>query len=213
MTLAHELGHGVHQVLAAPQGALMAQTPLTLAETASVFGEMLTFRALLAEIDDPKQRKAMLAGKVEDMINTVVRQIAFYTFERNLHVERREGELTSERIGEIWMEVQSESLGPSVKLGAGYETYWSYIPHFIHSPFYVYAYAFGDCLVNSLYAVYEEAEAGFQEKYFAMLKAGGSKRHKELLVPFGLDATDPGFWQKGLGVIDRLIDELEAMDR
>jgi oligoendopeptidase F len=213
MTLAHELGHGVHQVLAAPQGALMAPTPLTLAETASVFGEMLTFRALLSEIDDPKQKKAMLAAKVEDMINTVVRQIAFYTFERKLHIERREGELTSDRIGELWMEVQSASLGPAVKLGAGYETYWAYIPHFIHSPFYVYAYAFGDCLVNSLYAVYEEAETGFQEKYFAMLKAGGTKRHKELLAPFGLDATDPGFWQKGLGVIDRLIGELEAMDR
>ena len=213
MTLAHELGHGVHQVLAAPQGALMAPTPLTLAETASVFGEMLTFRALLSEIDDPKQKRAMLAAKVEDMINTVVRQVAFYTFERKLHIERREGELTSERIGELWTEVQGESLGPSVRLGAGYETYWAYIPHFIHSPFYVYAYAFGDCLVNSLYAVYEEAESGFQEKYFEMLKAGGSKRHKELLAPFGLDATDPGFWQKGLDVIDRLIGELEEMDR
>jgi oligoendopeptidase F len=213
MTLAHELGHGVHQVLAAPQGALMAPTPLTLAETASVFGEMLTFRALLSETEDRKQRRAMLAAKVEDMINTVVRQVAFYSFERKLHVERREGELTSERIGQLWMEVQGESLGPSVKLGAGYETYWAYIPHFIHSPFYVYAYAFGDCLVNSLYAVYEEAETGFQQKYFEMLKAGGSKRHKELLAPFGLDATDPGFWDKGIGVIDRLIGELEAMDR
>jgi oligoendopeptidase F len=155
----------------------------------------------------------MLAAKVEDMINTVVRQVAFYSFERKLHVERREGELTSERIGQLWMEVQGESLGPSVKLGAGYETYWAYIPHFIHSPFYVYAYAFGDCLVNSLYAVYEEAETGFQQKYFEMLKAGGSKRHKELLAPFGLDATDPGFWDKGIGVIDRLIGELEEMDR
>ena len=213
MTLAHELGHGVHQVLAAPQGALMAPTPLTLAETASVFGEMLTFRALLSEIDDPKQKKAMLAAKVEDMINTVVRQIAFYTFERKLHVERKEGELTAERIGELWMSVQADSLGPSVRLGTGYETYWSYIPHFIHSPFYVYAYAFGDCLVNSLYAVYEEAESGFQEKYFEMLKAGGTKQHKELLAPFGLDATDPGFWQKGLGVIDRLISQLEDMDK
>jgi len=212
MVLAHELGHGVHQVLAAPQGALMAPTPLTLAETASVFGEMLTFRALLSEITDPRQKKAMLAAKVEDMINTVVRQIAFYIFERKLHVERREGELTAERIGELWMSVQEESLGPAIKLGAGYETFWSYIPHFIHSPFYVYAYAFGDCLVNSLYAVYEEAEAGFQEKYFDMLRAGGTKRHKELLAPFGLDASDPAFWDKGLGVIDRLIGELEAME-
>jgi oligoendopeptidase F len=198
--------------VAAPQGALMAQTPLTLAETASVFGEMLTFRALLSEITDPKQKKAMLAAKVEDMINTVVRQIAFYSFERKLHTERRQGELTAERIGELWMSVQEESLGPAIRLGPGYETFWSYIPHFVHSPFYVYAYAFGDCLVNSLYAVYEEAASGFQEKYFAMLKAGGSKPHKELLAPFGLDATDPNFWQKGLGVIERLIGELEEMD-
>ncbi len=212
MTLAHELGHGVHQVLAAPQGALMAQTPLTLAETASVFGEMLTFRALLADTHDVRERKAMLAAKVEDMINTVVRQIAFYTFERNLHLERRKGELTSERIGELWMEVQGASLGPAIRIGPGYETFWSYIPHFIHSPFYVYAYAFGDCLVNSLYAVYEEAASGFQEKYFAMLKAGGSKHHGELLAPFGLDASDPAFWQKGLGVIDHMISELETIE-
>ena len=212
MTLAHELGHGVHQVLAGPQGALMASTPLTLAETASVFGEMLTFRAVLSEVTDRKKRKAMLAAKVEDMINTVVRQIAFYTFERRLHIARREGELTSEQIGELWMSVQGESLGPAIKIGPGYETFWSYIPHFVHSPFYVYAYAFGDCLVNSLYAVYEEHPAGFQEKYFAMLKAGGTKHHKELLAPFGLDATDPAFWGKGLGVIEGLIAELEAME-
>jgi oligoendopeptidase F len=213
MTLAHELGHGVHQVLAAPQGALMAPTPLTLAETASVFGEMLTFRALLSETTDRKERKAMLAAKVEDMINTVVRQIAFYSFERKLHTERREGELTAEQIGELWLSVQSESLGPAIRLGPGYETFWSYIPHFVHSPFYVYAYAFGDCLVNSLYAVYEEAASGFQEKYFAMLKAGGTKHHKELLAPFGLDAGDPSFWLKGLGVIERLIGELEEMEK
>jgi len=211
MTLAHELGHGVHQVLAAPQGALMAPTPLTLAETASVFGEMLTFRALLDETTEPRERKAMLAAKVEDMINTVVRQIAFYSFERVLHIERREGELTSDRIGEMWMEVQRESLGPAITVHAGYETFWSYIPHFIHSPFYVYAYAFGDCLVNSLYAVYEGAAEGFQEKYFEMLKAGGTKHHSELLAPFGLDARDPSFWHKGLDVIERLIEELEGL--
>jgi oligoendopeptidase F len=212
MTLAHELGHGVHQVLAAPQGALMAPTPLTLAETASVFGEMLTFRALLDETSDAKERKAMLAAKVEDMINTVVRQVAFYSFERKLHTERREGELTSDRIGAIWMEVQGESLGPAIVLHPGYETFWSYIPHFVHSPFYVYAYAFGDCLVNSLYAVYEDAATGFQEKYFALLKAGGTKHHSELLKPFGLDASDPAFWQKGLGLIERMIGELEGME-
>jgi oligoendopeptidase F len=212
MTLAHELGHGVHQVLAAPQGALMAPTPLTMAETASVFGEMLTFRALLAETTDPVQKKAMLAAKVEDMINTVVRQIAFYSFERAVHTERREGELTADRLGEIWIRVQAESLGPAIALKPGYEVFWSYIPHFIHAPFYVYAYAFGDCLVNSLYAVYEDAAGGFQDKYLAMLRAGGSRHHKELLAPFGLDASDPGFWQKGLGVVDGLIGELEAME-
>jgi oligoendopeptidase F len=212
MTLAHELGHGVHQVLAAPQGALMAPTPLTLAETASVFGEMLTFRAVLADMTDATQRKALTAAKVEDMLNTVVRQIAFYSFERRVHTERREGELTSERIGEIWMDVQRESLGSAITLHAGYENFWCYIPHFIHSPFYVYAYAFGDCLVNSLYAEYEGAAKGFQAKYFALLKAGGTKHHKELLAPFGLDASDPKFWGKGLKVIERLIDDLEKMD-
>ena len=212
MTLAHELGHGVHQVLAGPQGALMAPTPLTLAETASVFGEMLTFRALLAQKENAAERKIMLASKVEDMLNTVVRQIAFYTFERRIHTARREGELTSDQINEIWMGVQRESLGDAVKLGEGYETFWTYIPHFIHSPFYVYAYAFGDCLVNSLYAVYEDAEEGFQEKYFELLKAGGTKHHSQLLAPFGLDASDPAFWQKGLSLLEGFIDELEALD-
>ncbi len=211
MTLAHELGHGVHQVLAAPNGALMAPTPLTLAETASVFGEMLTFRKLLANTRDNKERKAMLAAKVEDMINTVVRQIAFYTFERAVHTERRSGELTAVRIGELWLDVQRESLGPAIELKPGYETFWAYIPHFVHSPFYVYAYAFGDCLVNSLYAVYEHAADGFAERYLAMLAAGGTKHHSELLAPFGLDARDPAFWQGGLGVIERLIGELESL--
>ncbi|MGA1803773.1 M3 family oligoendopeptidase [Rhizobium sp. HT1-10] len=212
MTLAHELGHGVHQVLAGGQGALMCQTPLTLAETASVFGEMLTFRALLEKTTDKRERKAMLAQKVEDMINTVVRQIAFYEFERKLHTARKDGELTSEDIGALWLSVQEESLGPAIRISEGYETYWTYIPHFIHSPFYVYAYAFGDCLVNSLYAVYQKAEPGFQDKYFELLKAGGTKHHSELLKPFGLDATDPSFWARGLSMIEGLIDELEALD-
>jgi len=211
MTLAHELGHGVHQILAAGQGALMADTPLTLAETASVFGEMLTFKRLLAATKDPAARKIMLASKVEDMLNTAVRQIAFYTFERRVHEARAKGELTSDGIGRIWMDVQSESLGPSVNLSEGYENFWCYIPHFIHSPFYVYAYAFGDCLVNSLYAVYEESDDGFAERYFDMLKAGGSRRHKELLAPFGLDASDPEFWKQGLNVIEGFIDELETL--
>jgi oligoendopeptidase F len=211
MTLAHELGHGVHQVLAAKQGALMASTPLTLAETASVFGEMLTFQALLKTTTDPKKRKVLLASKVEDMINTVVRQIAFYTFERKVHAARKEGELTPDQINAIWMEVQHESLGDAIKFGPGYETFWTYIPHFIHSPFYVYAYAFGDCLVNSLYARYRESAGGFQQKYFEMLKAGGTKHHSDLLRPFGLDASDPGFWAKGVSVISGMIDELEGM--
>ena len=213
MTLAHELGHGVHQVLAGKQGALMSQTPLTLAETASVFGEMLTFRSLLDKTSDKRERKAMLAQKVEDMINTVVRQIAFYQFERKLHEARRKSELTSDEIGALWLSVQAESLGPSIKISEGYENFWTYIPHFIHSPFYVYAYAFGDCLVNSLYAVYQQQPDGFQEKYFAMLEAGGTKHHSELLSPFGLDASDPSFWSKGLSVIEGMIDELDALDK
>ncbi|MEM8579008.1 MAG: M3 family oligoendopeptidase [Pseudomonadota bacterium] len=212
MTLAHELGHGVHQVLAAGQGEMLSSTPLTLAETASVFGEMLTFRKMLDAATDPAQRKVLLAGKVEDMINTVVRQIAFYDFECKLHAARRQGELTPEDIGALWMSVQGESLGPAFEFMEGYETFWAYIPHFVHSPFCVYAYAFGDCLVNSLYAVYQNAEDGFQEKYFEMLKAGGTKHHSELLAPFGLNASDPAFWGKGLAVIEGLIDELEALD-
>ncbi|ODT67143.1 MAG: oligoendopeptidase F [Pelagibacterium sp. SCN 63-23] len=209
MTLAHELGHGVHQRLAAAQGPILANTPLTLAETASVFGEMLTFRALLEKTTDPRQRFALLSSKVEDMLNTVVRQIAFYTFERKVHTARRNGELRAEEINAMWLEVQAESLGDAIVANEGYEVFWTYIPHFIHSPFYVYAYAFGDCLVNSLYAQYEKASDGFAERYFALLKAGGSKHHSELLAPFGLDAKDPQFWSLGLSMIEGLIDELE----
>ncbi|UWR23563.1 M3 family oligoendopeptidase [Sulfitobacter sp. S190] len=212
MTLAHELGHGVHQVLAAGQGEMLSSTPLTLAETASVFGEMLTFRKMLDGAKTQTERKVLLAGKVEDMINTVVRQIAFYDFECKLHAARRGGELTPEDINALWMSVQAESLGPAFEFMEGYETFWAYIPHFVHSPFYVYAYAFGDGLVNALYAVYAEGEEGFEEKYFDMLKAGGSKHHKELLAPFGLDASDPAFWDKGLSMISGFIDELEAME-
>jgi oligoendopeptidase F len=212
MTLAHELGHGVHQVLAAGQGEMLSSTPLTLAETASVFGEMLTFRKMLDGAKDAAERKVMLAGKVEDMINTVVRQIAFYDFECKLHDARAQGELTPDDINALWMSVQGESLGPAFEFMDGYEAFWAYIPHFVHSPFYVYAYAFGDGLVNALYAVYQEQPEGFQEKYFDMLKAGGSKHHKELLAPFGLDASDPTFWDKGLSMISDMIDELEAME-
>ncbi len=212
MTLAHELGHGVHQVMAARNGALMAPTPLTLAETASVFGEMLTFRKMLDNAKDRRERRALLAAKVSDMLNTVVRQIAFYSFERKLHLARRQSELTPDQINDIWMSVQADSLGPSIKLGPGYETWWAYIPHFIHSPFYVYAYAFGDCLVNSLYGVYRNAAPGFVDKYFALLSAGGTKHHSELLAPFGLDARDPAFWQIGLRMIEDFIAELETLD-
>ena len=209
MTLAHELGHGVHQRLAAAQGPLMAPTPLTLAETASVFGEMLTFQAMLNRAENPTQRRVMIASKVEDMINTVVRQIAFYQFERRVHTARREGELTSDQMNEIWLSVQGESLGPAIKLEPSYGSFWAYVPHFIHTPFYVYAYAFGDCLVNSLYAVFEQADEGFQDKYFDLLAAGGSRPYQELLEPFGLNAKDPEFWNMGLGMIERLIDELD----
>ena len=212
MTLAHELGHGVHQVLAGGQGHLMSMTPLTLAETASVFGEMLTFQALLRGTADPAKRKIMLAGKVEDMLNTVVRQIAFHRFETEVHDGRKRGELLPEDLGEIWMRTQRESLGPAFDFDEDYRVFWAYIPHFIHVPFYVYAYAFGDCLVNSLYAVYQDAEAGFAEKYLELLRAGGSQRHRELLAPFGLDAGDPAFWRKGLGVVEGMIDELERLD-
>ncbi len=210
MTLAHELGHGVHQVLAGGQGYLLAGTPLTLAETASVFGEMLTFRALLAAETDPARRRIMLAGKVEDMLNTVVRQIAFYRFETLLHDERRNGELVADRIGELWLQVQTESLGPAFEFTPDYRVFWAYVPHFVHTPFYVYAYAFGDCLVNALYSEYQAGHPGFQAKYLAMLRAGGSLRHRELLAPFGLDASDPTFWRRGLDVIAGFIDELET---
>lgn len=209
MTLAHELGHGIHQILAADQGYIQSNTPLTLAETASVFGEMLTFQSLLRNQQTPEQRRIMLSRKVEDMLNTVVRQIAFYQFERKVHEARQTNELLPEQIGQFWMETQQASLGPAFEFTPEYQSYWTYIPHFIHSPFYVYAYAFGDCLVNALYKVYQDGHENFQEKYMEMLKAGGTKKHKELLAPFGLDASDPAFWRKGLDVISQFIDELE----
>lgn len=216
MTLAHELGHGVHQVLSGKQGALLADTPLTLAETASVFGEQLTFREMLGREKDTKRRKAILASKVEDMIATVVRQVAMCQFEVRVHDERKSTELTADRLGQIWVDVQSAALGPAIKLTPEYNYSWAYIPHFIHTPFYVYAYAFGDCLVNSLYSAYEKEQkkgnaASFEKKYITMLESGGRFRHKELLAPFGLDASKPSFWQGGLDVISGLIDELEGM--
>jgi oligoendopeptidase F len=210
MTLAHELGHGVHQVLSAPQGALMADAPLTLAETASVFGEMLVFQAMLRAETNPERRRVLLAGKIEDMLNTVVRQVAFHEFERRFHDARRAGELAPEAVGALWLDVQRESLGPAFRFAPEYRWYWAYIPHFVHSPFYVYAYAFGDCLVNALYAVHRGGHPGFEAKYLDMLAAGGTLRHRELLAPFGLDAGDPAFWRRGLDVVAGLVDELEA---
>ncbi|MFW5678915.1 MAG: M3 family oligoendopeptidase [Pseudomonadota bacterium] len=209
MTLAHELGHGAHQVLAGAQGPLMCSTPLTLAETASVFGEQLTFRSLLKTTTDPRRRRVLLAGKIEDALNTVVRQIAFCEFERRVHDARKTSELTPAELGEIWLGVQTESLGPAFDFTDDYAVYWSYIPHFVHVPFYVYAYAFGDCLVNALYAVYESEPEGFEGRYLDLLKAGGTLWHSDLLAPFGLDARDPAFWSKGLDVVAKMIDQLE----
>jgi oligoendopeptidase F len=210
MTLAHELGHGVHQILAAKQGALMCNTPLTLAETASVFGEMLTFRSLLQEQTTKIEKRLLLASKIEDMLNTVVRQVAFCDFEQQIHGERLKGELTKEDISKIWMDIQQKSLGSAFRFDSSYEIYWAYISHFFHSPFYVYSYAFGDSLVNALYAVYENNKAGFAEKYIDLLEAGGTKWHGELLKPFGLNAKDPQFWQQGLSMISGFIDEFES---
>lgn len=212
MILAHELGHGVHQTLAAKQGYLLADTPLTLAETASVFGEMLVFRALLKKCQTPKQRRVMLAEKIEDMLNTVVRQISFLHFEMEVHDRRRKNELSEAELKQIWLDTNRDSLGPSISWDEEiYGTYWAYIPHFIHSPFYVYAYAFGDCLVNALYARYLEGLDGFEDKYLTLLAAGGSKSYRELLAPFELDPSRPDFWQTGLTVIEKMIDELEGL--
>ena len=211
MTLAHELGHGIHQVLASDLGPLLSDTPLTLAETASVFGEMLTYRKLIKNNDDQFERKVLLASKIEDMINTVIRQVSFFKFEQLVHQRRKEGELTSDDINTIWLETQTQSLGPSIRLHEQHKYLWSYIPHFIHSPFYVYAYAFGDCLVNSLYSVYEKDPSGFVPKYKDLLASGGSKHHKELLQPFNLDASDPGFWNNGISLITGMIDDLEKI--
>jgi oligoendopeptidase F len=209
MTLAHELGHGIHQILSSNQGYFMSGTPLTLAETASVFGEQLTFQEILKRENDPNRKKIIIASKVEDMINTVIRQIAFLEFERKVHDERKKGEIATEKLCEFWMEVQKESLGDIFIFDNEYKYYWSYIPHFIHSPFYVYSYAFGDCLVNSLYACYKNGLENFEKKYLKMLEAGGTLHHKDLLSPFGLDASKPEFWQNGLDIISGYIDQLE----
>ena len=213
MTLAHELGHGVHQVLAGGQGHLVCSAPLTLAETASVFGEMLVFRKLMERTINPDHRRALLAGKIEDMLNTVVRQIGFHNFETRVHDARKNGELTPDQISDIWMETQAEALGPSVELDEYYRPIWGFIPHFIHVPFYVYAYAFGDCLVNALWQVYTKNSDRneFVEKYLTLLRGGGVDRHDVALAPFGLDARGKDFWYLGLDMIAEMIDELEEM--
>ena len=211
MTLSHELGHGIHQVLAAKQGDILSDTPLIIAETASVFGEMLTFERLLKNEKNQSQRKYLLASKIEDMINTVIRQISFYDFEYRVHEKRKNGELTTESISKIWMDVSKESLGDSFIYDERYESFWSYVPHFIHSPFYVYAYAFGDGMVNALYSTYRSGMSDFAKEYLNLLSAGGSKPHKELLSPFNLDLSKKTFWLKGIKVLKNLVDELDSL--
>ena len=211
MTLAHELGHGVHQYLANKQGLLLADTPLTLAETASVFGEMLTFKSMLRNSKNTTEKIYLLRSKIEDMINTVFRQISFFVFEREIHLMRTKSELSEEDISREWIKTQRESLGKSVHLTDDYKSFWAYIPHFIHSPFYVYAYAFGDCLVNSLYSKYENSPSGFNDKYLELLKSGGSKDYKILLKAFELNPKEANFWQLGMNLIKNFIDELKKI--
>ena len=215
MTLAHEMGHGIHQVLAADKGYLMSDTPLTLAETASVFAEMLAFQTLVDKAPNDAARRFLLAGKVEDMLNTVVRQIAFHNFETAFHDDRKSGEVSAEALSDLWMQTQTQALGPAVRLDDSYRPIWAYIPHFVHTPFYVYAYAFGDCLVNALWQNYQEKSAAdklvFSEQYIQLLKAGGTKRINEALAPFGLNPADASFWNMGLDMIAGMIDELESL--
>ena len=210
LTLAHELGHAVHQTLCAPLGTLLADTPLTLAETASIFGEGLVFERLLANATD-EERRGLLAGKIEDGLNTVVRQIAFHKFETAFHAARQQGELAPEQISEIWLQVMGESLGPAIKLNPGYEHYWAYVSHFAHAPFYVYAYAFGDLLVRGLMEKRREDPAGFAPLYEDLLAAGGSRTYVEALKPFGLNPREKAFWAAGMTQIERLVDEFEAL--
>jgi oligoendopeptidase F len=210
LTLAHELGHAVHQTLCAPLGTLLADTPLTLAETASIFGEGLVFERLLAKASKA-ERKGLLAGKIEDGINTVVRQIAFHRFETRFHAARLEGEVSAEQIGAIWLEEMAASLGPAIKLNRGYERYWAYVSHFVHAPFYVYAYAFGDLLVRGLMEKRREDPAAFAPLYEDLLAAGGTRTYVEALAPFGLNPREKAFWAAGMKQLERLVDEFEAL--
>ncbi|MET1003456.1 MAG: M3 family oligoendopeptidase [Acidimicrobiia bacterium] len=210
LTLAHELGHGCHAYLARPQGAFHQTTPLTLAETASVFGETVTFGRLLGVIDDPNERLALLASNLEDQIATVFRQTAMNRFEHAIHTARREeGELSVERIGEAWAESQTAMLGDAVEVTEGYRTWWSYIPHFIGTPGYVYAYAYGQLLALSVYARYEEQGPDFVPHYLDLLRAGGSMAPEELGQIVGVDLADPGFWDRGLDIVERRLVETE----
>ena len=214
MTLAHEMGHGVHQYLSREQGILSADTPLTTAETASVFGEMLVFQKLMSAEKDPQIRLSMLVQKIEDTFATVFRQTAMNRFEEAIHEARRaEGELTTDRFNELWMKTQKEMFEGSVTLTDSYGVWWSYIPHFIHSPGYVYAYAFGELLVLALYARYQESAASFPAAYRDMLAAGGSNWPEELVRPLGVDLKDRTFWDKGLGMIEEFVEQAEGMGK
>jgi oligoendopeptidase F len=210
LTLAHELGHAVHQTLCRPLGTLLADTPLTLAETASIFGEGLVFERLLAQAT-PAERRSLLAGKIEDGLNTVVRQIAFHRFETRFHAARAAGELSPDEIASLFLEVMGESLGPAVTLNEGYQHYWAYVSHFVHSAFYVYAYAFGDLLVRGLMEKRREDPQGFAPLYEQLLAAGGTKTYVEALAPFGLDPRQKAFWAAGMKQLERLVDEFEAL--
>ncbi|MAO65996.1 MAG: oligoendopeptidase F [Balneola sp.] len=211
-TLAHELGHGVHQYLSRQQGVLQSSTPLTTAETASVFGEMLVFQKLMKELDDPKEKLALLVGKIDDTIATVFRQISMNRFEHAIHTARREeGELTTERFSELWMEQQKALYGDSVTLTEEYGIWWSYIPHFLHTPGYVYAYAFGELLVLALYEEFSQRPDGFADKYMELLSAGGSEWPEDLVAKMGLDITQPDFWNKGLASFERMVEAAEEM--
>ena len=212
MTVAHELGHGVHDYLARDRGILLARTPLTTAETASIFGETLVFNDLFARERDAKVKLAMLVREIEGGFATVFRQVAMNRFEEAMHTARRSGgELTTADFSRLWLETQRAMFGDSVTLRDDYGLWWSYIPHFIHYPGYVYAYSFGDLLVRALYARYRSAPEGFADRYLALLAAGGSDWPHELLKPLGVDLRDPGFWAQGLGLLEGMVDQAERL--
>jgi oligoendopeptidase F len=214
LTLAHELGHGVHAALGGRQGVFHMTTPLTMAETASVFGETLVFGRLLEQAPTAESRLALLAESIEGSIATVFRQVAMNRFEHLAHTERREkGELSPDRISDLWEESQAELLGDAVELTPGYRGWWSYVPHFISTPGYVYAYAYGQLLALAVYGRYEEEGAGFVPSYLELLSAGGSRSPEELGAIVGVDLADPGFWDRGLDLVERKLEAAEAAAR